>query len=269
MWYIHQGVSYYVEIIGEGEPLLLLHGFTGSSQTWRTLSTRWASHYQVISIDIIGHGKTDSPLEIEPYRIEEMVKILYGLIQHLALQDVNIVGYSMGGRLALSFACTYPDYVKALVLESASPGLKSEQEMLLRKQADNELAETIQKGGIEQFVQYWEDTSLFHTQKKLPPSIQAEIRQERLNQCEVGLANSLRGMGTGAQLSLWKHLHKVNLPVLLITGELDEKFCRIGKEMVNLFPCVHHEVVFQTGHAIHVEQPEIFGKIVSEFLVTT
>lgn len=269
MMYQLNGVSYYVHTEGKGEPLLLLHGFTGSSQTWRTFMKKFVKDYQVIAVDIIGHGQSAAPKEIKPYSMEAVVEALHELLQQLSLSQVNVIGYSMGGRLALSFAQRYPHLVKKLVLESASPGLKTREEQKLRKEKDEQLASRIMKNGIEEFVNFWEEIPLFRSQKQLPSYVQEAVRQERLSHTEIGLSNSLKGMGTGVQPSLWEKLDDLLMPVLLITGEVDQKFCLISKEMQTLIPNATSKIILGTGHAIHVEQPEIFGRIVSEFLATT
>ncbi|SFA39835.1 2-succinyl-6-hydroxy-2,4-cyclohexadiene-1-carboxylate synthase [Parageobacillus thermantarcticus] len=259
------GVSYHVERFGEGEPLLLLHGFTGSVETWKPFFPYWRD-YQLILVDIIGHGLTDSPNDPARYEIEKVAADLEKILQHFHLQDAHVLGYSMGGRLALTFAILYPHLVRTLVLESSSPGLKTMQERRERIERDEALAEEIERYGVKAFVEKWENMPLFASQKRLPVSVQQQIRNERLNNNEKGLANSLRGMGTGKQPSWWNRLSEVNVPTLLLCGEWDQKFCRIAEEMKKYLPNCEMVKVAQAGHAIHVEQREIFAKIVSEFI---
>lgn len=250
---------------GNGEPLLLLHGFTGSGGTWKDFKTI-LQKYKLIMIDIIGHGKTDSPEDPNRYRVEEAADDLKEILRKFDIHQAHFLGYSMGGRLALSFANIYPEYVKSLILESCSPGLKTEEERLARKERDEKLANMIIEKGIPSFVNYWENIPLFESQKSLPLTVKKRMRAERLQNQTLGLANSLRGMGTGVQPSWWNHLENLTVPVLLISGGKDEKFFWIMKEMNNLIPTSIYKVVPEAGHAVHVEQPEIFGKIVDEFL---
>jgi 2-succinyl-6-hydroxy-2,4-cyclohexadiene-1-carboxylate synthase len=259
------GVSYHVEQYGNGEPLLLLHGFTGSMETWKPFLPYW-QEFRLILVDIIGHGLTDSPHDPARYEIEQVAADLDTLLRHLHVEDVHVLGYSMGGRLALTFAILYPHRVRKLMLESSSPGLKTEQERRKRRENDETLAREIEQYGVAAFVEKWEKLPLFASQKCLPSSVQEEIRKERLKNNKTGLANSLRGMGTGRQPSWWNRLPKVNIPTLLICGEWDEKFCRIAEKMKEHLPHCKMATVSQAGHAIHVEQREIFAKIVSEFI---
>ncbi|RSK28279.1 2-succinyl-6-hydroxy-2,4-cyclohexadiene-1-carboxylate synthase [Bacillus sp. HMF5848] len=259
-------VAYSLDVYGNGgHALVLLHGFTGTKKTWLPFKTIWDG-FTIIAIDIIGHGESDSPLDTSAYDIRMVGETIISYVKKLGFSSASILGYSMGGRLALSIACEQPDFVSSLILESSSPGLKNFDERQQRVAADELLAAEILETGIESFVNKWERLSMFESQMRLPEEKRAEIRRERLEQNPIGLANSLRGMGTGSQPSYWERLHEVEVPVLLISGSLDQKFCHIQEEMNDKLPKSQHTIIEDTGHAIHVEQPEIFGTIVKEFL---
>ncbi|MDX8367409.1 2-succinyl-6-hydroxy-2,4-cyclohexadiene-1-carboxylate synthase [Cytobacillus sp. IB215665] len=259
-------VLYNIEIVGEGPPLILLHGFTGSTKSWQPFIRKWGAKSTLYLIDIIGHGDTASPLDSNRYNMESIVLDLVQLLNNFHITKANILGYSMGGRIALSLAMLYPERVDKLILESSSPGLATEQERLLRKQSDEHLAEAIEQYGMEWFVDKWTNLPLFHNMKQLPVQTQELIRQQRLENNPIGLANSLRGFGTGVQPSWWDKLSSFPHQTLLITGMDDTKFHNIAKKMVKLLPYVKWEKINHAGHTIHVEQPRIFGKIVYEFL---
>ncbi|MBW9235280.1 alpha/beta fold hydrolase, partial [Leptospira santarosai] len=118
-----------------------------------------------------------------------------------------LVGYSMGGRVALAYALTYPEYVRKLVLESASPGIDIEADRLARIAADNQLAMRLESEGLSSFIDFWQDIPLFQSQKKLDEIKLQSIREERMQQTAAGLGNSLKGMGTGRQPSYWSRLN--------------------------------------------------------------
>lgn len=259
-------VHYHVEMCGEGFPLMLLHGFTGDSSTWAPFCQEWGSHSQLIMPDIIGHGKTDSPEELHRYTIESAANDLRLLLDELMIDKVDLLGYSMGGRLALTFCLLYPERVRKLILESATAGLVTAEERELRSEKDDELANFILQNGIIKFVDYWEKIPLFSSMGEARNEVKAAIRQQRLQQSPIGLANSLRGMGTGSQPSWWEELEEIACEVLLITGEKDAKFCRIAEKMAAQCKFSRRVIVEKSGHAIHVEEPEKFGTIVSGFL---
>lgn len=258
------GVHYFYEVKGTGEPLLLLHGFTGDSSSWKNVHLD--NHYKIITVDLIGHGQTDSPQDVNRYKMEQAVNDLLSLLNFLTIDKVNLLGYSMGGRLALSFAMLHRDRVKRLILESSSPGLKTKAERLARMEQDERLAQFIEREGIESFVNYWENIPLFSTQKGLSKELRGAIRTQRLNNSPIGLANSLRGMGTGSQPTWWDELYKLSIPTILLCGELDRKFHRIALEMNALLPNSHIAVFPKVGHTLHLENRRRFNETIHHFL---
>lgn len=251
---------------GEGPPLLMLHGFTGSLKTWEPFVPRWSGQYKLVMVDVIGHGKSDAPPDPARYGMDFATRDLASLCDALNIKTCAVLGYSMGGRLALAFATRYPERVNALILVSSSPGLKGESERQARVKQDEQLATFIEQNGVRAFVERWEKLPLFASQSRLPRPVREKIRRGRLQNSANGLANSLRGMGTGRQPSLWEAIKKANVPTLLLVGEEDLKFSRIAEEMERLMPRATRCQVPAVGHAVHVEQPDVFDKIVRDYL---
>lgn len=259
------GVNYHVEQSGEGMPLVLLHGFTGSLVNWLPHIPIFSKHSRVITVDLLGHGRTDSPSDSLRYTMGNAAQDLVAIFDRLSLPPVRLLGYSMGGRLALYLAVHYPSVIESLILESASPGLETLEQRLERQRIDECLASRIEQDGIVSFVDEWEKLPLFASQARLPQSVLDLQRTHRLQNNPVGLANSLRGMGTGVQPSLWERLPEVGRPVLLIAGELDSKFVSIAKRMSQQIPDSRLALIPGTGHTTHLEQPELFDQRVQEF----
>jgi 2-succinyl-6-hydroxy-2,4-cyclohexadiene-1-carboxylate synthase len=200
--------------------------------------------------------------------MEETVADLLDVMNQLGCPEFACLGYSMGGRIALSIACMAPQRVRALVLESASPGLASETERAARRAADEALADRIEREGVEAFVRAWEALPLFESQKRLPAHVLERQRAIRLAQRPEGLAGRLRGLGTGRQPSWWGTLDKLHMPILLVTGEDDEKFNRIADEMRSRLSQAVHCRIPGAGHTVHLEQPEAYTQVVLGFLRT-
>ena len=253
-------VRYHVRRFGQGDPLVLLHGFTGSSANWQA---ELFPDQQVIAPDLLGHGETEAPEQFSRYQMVLAAHDLVALTRRLVEPPVNLLGYSMGGRLALFTALHYPDFAKRLILESASPGIADVQGRLARNTADLELGRRIIRDGIPAFVDDWENLPLFATQT---PDQRAQLRPGRLANNPTGLANSLFGMGTGCQPPLWERLHELTIPVLLIAGELDTKFTAIARQMSENIPHVTLAIIPNAGHTVHLEQPERYGVAVQTFL---
>ncbi|REJ30619.1 MAG: 2-succinyl-6-hydroxy-2,4-cyclohexadiene-1-carboxylate synthase [Caldibacillus debilis] len=260
------GMPYSFMQTGEGEPLLLLHGFTGDKNDWAPFFPLWGEYFRVIAVDLPGHGETGKPKDVSRYRMESVVRDIDELLGKLDVRRVHVLGYSMGGRTALAYAILRPGRIRSLILEGASPGLKTEEEREARKKSDELLAERILKNGLADFVDYWRELPLFRTQKELPEPDYERLWRKRLANDPYGLAYSLRGMGTGVQPSFWEDLPRLDIPVLLLAGERDGKFLRIGREMEKAIKKAKLVAVPGAGHAAHVENPSFFGKIVMKFI---
>ena len=246
--------------------VFLLHGFSGSSKDWNNIAPLLDNRFGIAAIDLIGHGKSDSPAETFLYSAGEMVQQLYETFKFFTRDRFILLGYSMGGRAALSFAVEYPEMIKGLILESSSAGIKENHLREERVRSDEDLAKFIGRASIEEFVNYWMNIDLFKTQKKLPREKLSEIREEKLNCSKIGLANSLRGFGTGTMPPLYDKLNLIEAKTLLITGETDSKYSAINKGVKNLFPSAYHKVIKEAGHNVHLEQPELFADAVNTFL---
>ncbi len=265
------GIGLNVETAGDGPPLLLLHGFTGSGATWTPQLPALTSHVTAIAVDLIGHGASDAPVEPPHYRMDAQVRDLWGLADALGYAEtpIGILGYSMGARVALQMAAAALARVSRLILEGGTPGLADDAERRVRRAADERLAFDIELRGVEPFVDSWEAQSLFATQQRLSAEVRKVLRRERLRNTSAGLANSVRCNSVGAQTSLWDRLDAMAVPTLLIAGALDQKFADIATAMAVRMPAARLAIVPDAGHAVHLEQPHEFGRLVVDFLEET
>ena len=251
------GVPVRFEVSGEGVPLLLLHGFTGSGSAWNEVVGLLGDTWRTVRPDVRGHGGSWRPGA--DCSMDAQVADLVSVLDSLGLQRAVVCGYSMGARLALHFTVVMPGRVAALVMESGSPGILDDSERGARVASDEALAERLEHEGIEAFVDGWMALPLFASQRRLGDARLAELRAARLQQDPAGLAASLRGMGTGSQPSLWGRLHEVRKPVLLLAGQDDEKYAEIAVRMGGLLPDAHVELVQNAGHAVHLEAPSAWA----------
>ncbi|OGU54516.1 MAG: 2-succinyl-6-hydroxy-2,4-cyclohexadiene-1-carboxylate synthase [Ignavibacteria bacterium RBG_13_36_8] len=247
-------------------PVIFLHGFTGSSQDWKFIIDRLPMNYLPCAIDLIGHGKSSHPDNTDHYTTEAITNQLNVIITQLGFNNVILSGYSMGGRAALSFTVKFPSLVKALILESTTPGISNEDERKAREQNDLLLVKRIESEGVKNFIDYWMNLPLFNSLKTISNDRYKQIIESKQKGNAVGLMNILRCFSTGLMPAYWNELNKITHPVLLITGELDEKFTTINKEAAEIFPNCHHSVIKNTGHNVHLEKPEEFIILVNQFL---
>lgn len=214
-------------------------------------------------LDLPGHGRRGG--DVAPWRHSlEAVESEIDLLARGGALD--LVGYSMGGRLALAYAVRNPGRVRRLVLESASPGLVTEEQRSARRDADEALAHRLERDGMAAFVEHWEALPLFESQRALPEDVRARRRAQRLRNHPASLAASLRGLGTGSMPSYWGSLPRLGVPVLVLVGGLDRKFTEIGRRMADALPSATLAVVPDAGHAVHLERPEAWLEAVVPFL---
>jgi 2-succinyl-6-hydroxy-2,4-cyclohexadiene-1-carboxylate synthase len=181
-----------------------------------------------------------------------------------AIGDANgrglYVGYSMGGRLCLQLALDRPELVEALVLVSASPGLANARDREARVAADEKLAQSIERDGVDAFLEEWLAQPLFAS---VPPD--APGLDDRHSLPAAYLAGCLRVLGTGAMPSLWNRLGELRVPVALVTGTKDQKFEQIAGSMYERMrgDIVHTRL--DGGHALPLEHPAVLGGYIVAF----
>jgi 2-succinyl-6-hydroxy-2,4-cyclohexadiene-1-carboxylate synthase len=186
-------------------------------------------------------------------------------LDELGIERPVIAGYSMGGRLALYLALRYPDRCAGLFLESASPGVESEEERTVRRKADEEKAKRLESRDLEAFLGDWYRQPLFESLARNEDLLQRTIEARRHND-PVELARSLRGMGTGSQPSLWGELEGLTVPALAVAGGLDGKYVRVSSLMAGISPGVEPVVIPGVGHDVHDEAPAEYVALLGSFL---
>ncbi|MEO7041899.1 MAG: 2-succinyl-6-hydroxy-2,4-cyclohexadiene-1-carboxylate synthase [Gemmatimonadaceae bacterium] len=260
------GVRFHVARAGSGPSVVLLHGFTGSTETWTELQSALCDRYTTIAVDITGHGKSDAPADPLRYSLIRFADDLREILDSLAVPRAAILGYSMGGRAALRFALRHPDRVSGLILESTSPGTADPHERDHRIASDMELADSIEREGVPAFVDRWERLPLWSSLAGSDKSVLDRLRAQRLANSPLGLANSLRGAGSAADPAVVGDLATIRTPVRILAGELDSKYVELGAAMKASIPRAEFDIVQGAGHMTHLEQPKRFGALVDSAL---
>lgn len=262
----HKGIHYHVSQWGDknNPPLVLLHGFAQSSQTWEPIAERLAEHRFVVAPDFIGHGKTDKPDIPESYEMSAMLDAINGLMRWLWADRIDLVGYSMGGRIALTYACAMPHHVASLVLESAALGSKTEQQHQAMMKRNIELIERLSEQSIEEFMDEWEQLPIFESQRRLPEEVKRSLRKARCANDTRALALTLRGTGQHTMSDLSWRINKLSMPIMYIAGILDRRYVKVAEQLQRNenVSCV----LLNAGHNTHLEAPDAFVHRVNIFL---
>ena len=255
-------LSYFVA--GEGPPVTLLHGFTQSGRSWRELISRMPEGWKWIVPDLRGHGGTQTPRGAA-CSMDACTADLEALWDHLGVERTHLVGYSMGGRLALHVAARRPERVLSLLTIGAHAGLE-EDARAGRRQGDEGLAERIERDGVEAFVNYWGSLPLFAGLERRGPAYVSEVRAERLQNHAAGLACSLRGMGAGVMEPLWDELAGATFPCTFVAGQLDHGYVASARRLAATVRNGRAEVVLRAGHPVHQERPDAFARVLANHL---
>lgn len=256
-------------------PVLMLHGFMGCGSDWTPTAEALTPSFRSVCPDLPGHGDTRFHLSGADAGIEETAAALLRGLENRHIYKCALLGYSMGGRIALYLALNHPERFSCVVLESASPGLAEAEERQERLRQDAQLAARLEplaaedasdgSDGFKAFLREWYDGPLFRTLGSQPGLLEEMVGRRTQNNPR-SLAASLRGLGTGSQPSLWEKLPSLALPVLLAAGEEDTKFRAIAAAMKARLPRAEYHAFPECSHCPHEERPASFAALLRTFL---
>jgi 3-oxoadipate enol-lactonase len=254
------GISMNYEIKGKGENLVLIHAVGDNLNAWYHQVPVFSKSYRVITYDMRGFGKTDSPEGV--YSVEVMTQDLYELMKALKVERAYFAGHSLGGRISLELAINYPDMVKALIFANSSPALTPpprEGEDSMRKSM-----ELMEKGDIKTVAE--SSLAMF-----VAPDFKAKNPAEYKKYLKIKLQNKIDGVARVTRATLGGPPHPVDItkakcPILLIVGEYDRPMFVEGAANIHKAMPGSKMVVLPTGHAAAIELPDRFNAAVLEFL---
>ena len=229
---------------GSGVPVVLLHGFLGSSQDWRKI-TAHLTEKSCLAYDLPGHGSMPW-VDID---IDDLLSFA------LPPEPIDLVGYSLGGRLALRYALKNPSRINSLTLLSAHYGIENEEERQMRLHSDRYWAQKILTIPFEQFLQEWYHQPVFSSLHK-NPAMRDEILAMRSHKKPKDLTRALMDWSLGRQSCYRKQLQEFQRPWRIAYGEHDERFANLYKDWPNTH-CVKG-----VGHCLHLEAPEEIAKLI-------
>lgn len=241
-------------IIGSGTPIAFVHGFTQTKDSWLPILNALTTPVLATLIDAPNHGESSESLTLQ--QASEAIADM--------AEGCTLVGYSMGARMSLMAALHSPRSFTRLVLISGTAGLNSEEERQQRRDSDEKLAQHIEEIGVEDFIDEWLRNPLFAGLSRDSARI-----EDRLTNTAQGLATSLRLCGTGTQPPLWDLLHTLTMPVLLIAGDKDPKFCAIAERMHSLLPDSELHIHSGVGHTVHLEDTAGCAAVLDDWLRRT
>ncbi|MEX2252858.1 MAG: alpha/beta fold hydrolase [Thermoleophilaceae bacterium] len=226
--------------------IVFIPGFMQPGDAWKPVADRLGERYSSVLLD-----HRENTYE---GRLAEIAE---------AGEEAVLVGYSLGGRLALRAALRDPGRYRGLVTVGASAGIEDAAERTARREADEKLAAWVEIASIADIVSVWERQPLFADQSE---ALIAQQRPGRLDQDPAGLASLLRTAGQGTLESVWRELHGLSLPVLTIAGARDERYSAAAERIAADVPDGRAATVPDAGHAPQLQQPEAVADLIAGFL---
>jgi len=239
--------------------VVLLHGFMGSSHDWAKVQSRLSERHQCVAPTLPGHAGSGPAAQ----SFDELSRGLLELLDSMRVERAHLAGYSMGGRLALHTAIRHPDRVSKLVLVSTSPGLLDPTERQARAAIDDRRARAIEDD-FSAFLNGWYRLPLFESLRR-HEAYPAMLSRRKKGQPR-DLAAIISQLSPGRQPAAWPHLKSLSMPVMILTGALDEKYVALSRQMKEEIPDSRLEVLASVGHNPPLEDPTGAVEHIENFL---
>ncbi len=244
--------------------LVFLHGFLGRGASWLPIARPLSKRFYCLLPDLPGHGANTADPFASPITFDALADWLCQLLDAQRLERVHLLGYSLGGRIALHFACRHPQRLLSLALEGASPGLQDETERARRRAEDDTRAASMVQHGMAAFVETWYDMPLFASLRQHPRKL-AAIKTAASQNDPQWMSRIIRDLSPGRQTPLWDCLPHLTLPTLLMAGALDSKYAQLIAVMAAHMPQAHTRLIADAGHNAHAEQPRAVQAALCQF----
>ena len=242
------GVYINYESYGQGPTVFLTHGFSATSKMWDDQIEELSKYFNLVVWDMRGHGQTDYPKDQNLYSEEETIEDIYGILSDLGVKRANIGGMSLGGYMSLAFYYKYPDMVNSLIIIDTGPGFKNIDARAKWNDYALSQAKKFEEIGLE---------SLKGKSKEMNPDNHKNAS---------GLVRAARGMLTQKDDRIINELTNISVPSLIIVGENDKPFLASTDYMAKKIENSKKVIIPDAGHAVNIDQPNIFNNEVIKFL---
>ena len=258
------GINLYYEEHGSGYPLVWSHEFAGDYRSWRAQVNFFSRRYRVITYNARGYPPSDVPERLDDYTQAQSVDDLKGLLDHLGVERAHVGGLSMGGNVALNFGLTYPDAARSLII--AGTGAGSTDADAFRENV-NRRADAMRAGGMAAMDDYSNSQTRVQLRRKDPHGFE-EFRQGLMEHSALGSALTFAGV-QGRRPTIFAlddKMRALDVPALIMTGDEDEPCIETSVFMKRCIPKSGLAFLPQSGHAINLEEPDLFNRLVLDFL---
>lgn len=242
------GAHLYYEVHGEGPVVLLTHGYSATSQMWRGQVEAVSKAHKLVTWDMRGHGRSDSPGDPALYSEAHTVADMAALLDAVGAETAIVGGLSLGGYMSLAFHRAHPERVRALLIIDTGPGYKNDEAREGWNRNALRTAERYETDGLSALAGG-------SAERRLAEHASAK-----------GLALAARGMLTQRDAGVISSLPDIRVPAIVIVGSEDAPFLAASDYMASKIPGARKAVIDGAGHAANIDRPEAFNAALMEFL---
>lgn len=242
------GVSLYYEVHGQGPTILLTHGYSATSQMWVGQVDVLSKDHTLVTWDMRGHGRSDSPDDPALYSEAATVADMAALLDEVGAETAIVGGLSLGGYMSLAFNRVHPERVRALLIIDTGPGYKNDEAREGWNRNALRTAERYETDGLSWLAG---GTSERRTAQHAGPK---------------GLALAARGMLTQSNAGVISSLPDIRVPSLVVVGSEDTPFLAASDYMASKIPGAQKAVIEGAGHAANLDKPKAFNAAILAFL---
>ena len=258
------GVEIYYDSHGDGFPLVWCHEFAGDYRSWDDQVRFFSRRYRVITYNARGYPPSDVPDDPDAYSQERSVEDLKGLLDHLGIENAHVGGLSMGGSVALHFGIRYPKMARSLIVAGAGTGSVDPEAF---RQNANWLAQQMETHGMKAMSDYAKGPVRVQLMSKDPMGWE-RFASQFMSHSSAGSSRTFRGFQVrrAPVFDIEPELRALSVPTLIIFGDEDDPCIEPGVFMKRCIPRSGMAVFPKTGHAINLEEPDLFNRTVGDFL---
>ncbi len=258
-------LNLYYELQGQGFPIVLVHEFAASIRSWDETIDILRGKLRVLAYNCRGYPPSSVPEDMESYSQAISSNDLRALLDHLGIARTVVAGSSMGGSVALQFAINHSNRVSALVIASCGSGSDNKPQFAEEFEA---VARQLETEGTRAVGDCYLMSPTRLTLKHKKPELWQKLRDDFGALSVRGLTNTIRGtiMKRPTIYELEACLRTLSIPTFIMAGELDPPVLAPSRFLASTILTARLKILEATGHTINLEEPEIFGLAILEFL---
>ncbi|MEC4728743.1 2-succinyl-6-hydroxy-2,4-cyclohexadiene-1-carboxylate synthase [Shewanella sp. D64] len=241
--------------------LVMLHGFLGNQADWQDIIVHLTEHFYCVCVDLPGHGKSPS-ISLPTPGFKQIVEQIQIAIDSLTIEKYHLLGYSLGGRIALHLARDHTDKLLSLCVESCHPGLETTEDKWLRAQNDLDWSHKLANLPLDEFLSQWYQQGVF---AELSSETRQQLIDKRSHNSKAGLLSIYLASSLAQQANLWDQPNLIKIPCHYIVGSDDNKFLALATRWQQGSPIKVHTVK-QAGHNVHLAAPIEYSRKLIQLL---